>query len=106
MDVAIRTSTILASLLAAIGGGELTFFSEEARDPADGTPQSADGCIKVAFNTKTEGMTAPAAAMRKYLDAKKVVKCVVVVSDEGENAQHNGEFFHEVFHKYYHQVRI
>jgi hypothetical protein len=72
MDVAIRTSTILASLLAAIGGGELTFFSEEARLPEDGTPASAEGCIKVAFNTKTAGMTAPAAAIRKYLDAKTV----------------------------------
>merc|ERR1712137_1157807 len=39
-----------------------------------------------------------------YLNEKKVAKCFVVVSDEGENAKHNGEYFHEVFHKYYHTV--
>ena len=44
-------------------------------------------------------------SIKRYLDEKKVVKCFVVVSDEGENAKHQGEFFHEVFHKYYHQVR-
>lgn len=35
----------------------------------------------------------------------QVVKCFVVVSDEGENAKHNGEYFHEVYHKYFHEVR-
>jgi len=104
MDVAIRTSTILASLLAAIGGGELTFFSEQAKAPPEGTPASAEDCIKVAFSTNTEGLTAPAAGIRKYLNEKKVAKCIVVVSDEGENAKHDGEYFHEVFHKYYHTV--
>jgi hypothetical protein len=104
MDVAIRTSSILASLLAAIGGGELTFFSEEARAPGDGTPKSAGGCIKLAFSTRTEGMTAPAAAIRRYLETRKIAKCFVIVSDEGENAKHEGQYFHEVFHKYYTEV--
>jgi hypothetical protein len=36
----------------------------------------------------------------------QVVKCFVVVSDEGENAKHNGEYFHEVYHKYFHEVRL
>ena len=28
----------------------------------------------------------------------------MVVSDEGENAKHDGKYFHEVFHTYYHEV--
>eukprot|EP00040_Diaphanoeca_grandis_P022271 m.119345 g.119345 ORF g.119345 m.119345 type:complete len:732 (+) comp28729_c0_seq1:180-2375(+) len=103
MDVAIRTATILSSLMAAISQAELVFFHTEVSHPEQ-VPNTAETCIKVAKNTKTLGQTAPASALWEYYTSKKVVKCFVVVSDEGENLKSNGFYFHELYRKYHAEI--
>ena len=103
MDVAIRTATILSSLMAVISDAELSFFHTEVARP-ERVPDTAAGCVEVAGRTKTLGQTAPAAALWEYYAARKQVRCFVVVSDEGENLKSHGHYFHELFRKYHAEV--
>lgn len=100
MDVAIRTSTIIASLLAALCAAELRFFNVRSFPPEQ-TPRSVEDVLDVATNTKADGLTAPACTIREFLDRRQVVKSFVVVSDEIENEPDKGQFFAQLFYRYY-----
>ena len=103
MDVAIRTATILSSIMAVISDADLSFFHTEVARP-ERVPDTAAECVAVAGRTKTLGQTAPAAALWEYYEARKQVKCFVVVSDEGENLRSHGYYFHELYRKYHAEV--
>jgi len=103
MDVAIRTSTIIASLLAALCAAELRFFNVRSFPP-ENTPRTVEDVLDVATNTKADGLTAPACTIREFLERRTVVKSFVVVSDEIENEMDNGDFFAQLFYRYYTEV--
>ena len=104
MDVAIRASTIVASLLAALSQAELRFFNTSSHAPAV-TPRTALECLHVATSTRADLQTAPAAALWEYYSQRKEVKCFVVVTDERKNAPAHGMYFHHMFYKYVTEVR-
>ena len=103
MDVAIRTSTIIASLLTALCSADLKFFSDRVTAP-DFVPRKVEDVLDVAFNTQADGLTAPACAIHDYYTKKEVVKCFVVVTDEIENEPFRGQFFAQLFYKYFTEV--
>jgi len=103
MDVAIRVSTVIASVLTALCGAELKFFTGESVDPPV-IPRTASEVIDVAFGVKADGLTAPAAALWPYYQAKKVVKFFIVVTDEIENEKYKGYYFPSLFQKYHKEV--
>lgn len=64
MDVAIRVSTVIASILTALCGAELKFFTGESVDPPV-VPRDIPQVLDVATGVKADGLTAPAAALCK-----------------------------------------
>lgn len=103
MDVAIRTSTIIASLLCALAHADLRFFNDRIMTP-ELIPITAADVIEVASATKADGLTAPAVALTDLYAERRVVKYFVVVTDEIENEAHDGQFFAQLFYKYYTEV--
>eukprot|EP00010_Vexillifera_abyssalis_P007668 CAMPEP_0201545018 /NCGR_PEP_ID=MMETSP0173_2-20130828/1602_1 /ASSEMBLY_ACC=CAM_ASM_000268 /TAXON_ID=218659 /ORGANISM="Vexillifera sp., Strain DIVA3 564/2" /LENGTH=648 /DNA_ID=CAMNT_0047953323 /DNA_START=118 /DNA_END=2064 /DNA_ORIENTATION=+ len=103
MDVAIRTSTIIASLLCVLANAELRFFNTKVVDPCV-TPKNVLQVLEVATKTKSDGLTAPAISILDLYKLKKVVKYFVVVTDEIENEPSQNTFFAQCFYKYYTEV--
>ncbi|CAF3653335.1 unnamed protein product [Rotaria socialis] len=104
MEVAIRTATILSSLLTAICSAKLNFFNDKVFEAAF-VPKTLEDVLSLALVTKADGSTANAAGLVPYYDAKEVIKTFVMVTDEEENA--NGTIadgssmrFFELFMKY------
>lgn len=103
MDVAIRVSVIMSSIVAALSNAELRFFNTESIQPA-AVPTTASQVLDIAQATKADKQTAPAAALWEYYEKKKQVNVFVLVSDEKENVNYNGHYFHQLFYKYYTEV--
>ena len=99
MDVAIRTSTIIASLLAAITSAKLVFFNNENEDIAE-VPRNIEQVLDMAVTVRATGSTAPAASLYPFYERKEVVKTFVIVTDEEENTACKGFKFHDLYKKY------
>ncbi|CAF1078048.1 unnamed protein product [Rotaria sp. Silwood1] len=84
MDVAIRTATILASLLTAVCSAKLNFFHTKMFLPAF-TPKNIEDVLTLALTTKAHGLTANAAGLVSYYDNKEIIKTFIMVTDEIEN---------------------
>eukprot|EP01115_Flamella_aegyptia_P006852 TRINITY_DN28445_c0_g1_i1.p1 TRINITY_DN28445_c0_g1~~TRINITY_DN28445_c0_g1_i1.p1 ORF type:complete len:538 (+),score=208.64 TRINITY_DN28445_c0_g1_i1:209-1822(+) len=103
MDVAIRTATVIASVLTALCGADLKFFNGEPVSPPI-IPRTIKQVLEVATGVKADGLTAGAAGLWPYYQAKKVVKFFIVVTDEIENEKYKGHYFPSLFQKYYQEV--
>ena len=103
MQVAVSTSTILASLIAAVADAGLCFFNTACIAPPV-IPRTVEEVLAVAKAVKADGATCPAAALAPLLEAKQVVRQLVVVSDEEENTKHKGRSFAELFAQYEKEV--
>jgi len=99
MDVAIRTSVIIAALLSHLCEADLWFFSETARR-APLQPKNVADALDVAMSTKASGCTSPAAALWQFYKEKRSIAVLVVVTDEEENQDFNGFSFAALFQKY------
>ncbi|CAF0970006.1 unnamed protein product [Adineta ricciae] len=84
MEIAIRTATILSSLLTAICSAKLTFFHDKMFPPAF-TPKNIEDVLTLALTTNVAGGTANAAALLPYYQSKEVIKTFIMVTDEEEN---------------------
>jgi len=104
MDVAIRTATIISSVLTVLSEAELKFFNVEPVEPPR-YPTNAMEVIEVASNVAADGMTASACALWPYYSQKKKVKFFVLVTDEIENQKYRQQwYFPDLFLKYYEEV--
>ena len=108
MEVAIRTATILSSLLTAICAAKLNFFNSQVFEPAF-VPKTLEDVLSLALVTSADGSTANAAGLVPYYNSKEIIKTFVMVTDEEENA--NGKItdgteyrFFELFMKYRQEV--
>ncbi|CAF0981750.1 unnamed protein product [Rotaria sp. Silwood1] len=104
MNVAIRTATILSSLLTAICSAKLNFFNNQMFLPAF-TPKTIEDVLTLALTTRASGCTANAAGLVPYYDSKEVIKTFVMVTDEEENtdarlADDTSTRFFNLFMKY------
>ena len=104
MEVAIRTSTIISSLLAAICQAKLTFFNDKNFE-SKLDPKDIKDVIQIAYTTRAHNSTAPAASLVPYYNKKEIIKTFIIVTDEEENA--NGTTadgktwrFYELFMEY------
>lgn len=84
MNVAIRTATILSSLLTAICSAKLSFFNTDVILPAF-TPKTIEDVLTLALTTTASGSTANAAGLLPYYNEKEVIKTFIMVTDEEEN---------------------
>jgi hypothetical protein len=104
MEVAIRTATILSSLLATICSATLTFFHNVPFRPAF-VPKTIDDVVLLALVTEVGPCTANAIGLAPFYEAKEVVKTFIMVTDEEENTaiqMRDGKEvrFFELFMKY------
>lgn len=103
MDCAIRTSTIIASVVAALTDAELKFFNVKSF-ASKTNPKTVAQVLEVTTTTKAYGLTAPACTLVDYYNNKKPVKLFVMVTDEIENQKFNGTYFAQLFYRYYRDV--
>jgi U-box domain len=89
--------------LAVLANAELRFFNVNVVHPHV-VPTNAEKVIEVATKTRADGLTAPAVAIKDLYTKRKVVKFIVVVTDEVENEPHQGDFFAQLFYRYYSEV--
>eukprot|EP00761_Pharyngomonas_kirbyi_P004050 gb/GECH01004054.1/.p1 GENE.gb/GECH01004054.1/~~gb/GECH01004054.1/.p1 ORF type:complete len:906 (+),score=205.58 gb/GECH01004054.1/:1-2718(+) len=101
MQVSIRTSTIIASFMASIVGGEtnLRFFNH-APIPTPLLPSSIKDVLGFANYIRASGGTAPAAALYPLYHDKVKSNFIVVVTDQEENIDYQDMFFAELLKKY------
>lgn len=102
MEVAIKVSSIISSLLCNICDADLRFFNDHDKliDP----PKNVTEVIKVATECKADGSTAPAASLYPYYEQKIKVHTIVLITDEEENTQCNGYNFAPLFKKYTEEI--
>jgi hypothetical protein len=104
MDVAIRTATIIASVLTVLTNAELRFFHTQCIDPPL-VPKTCEEVVTVATQMRAGGLTASASALWPYYQQRKIVKTFIVVTDEIENVKFRNEwYFPSLFMKYYQEV--
>ena len=89
MEVAIRTSSIIAGLLTALTSAKLCFFNTENRY-APYLPKTIEEVLQLAVDTRAGGGTTPASSLWPFYDKKEVVKTFIMVTDEEENGQKEG----------------
>lgn len=105
MEIAIRTSSIIAGLLTAITSAQLCFFNTENRY-APYLPKTIEEVLQLAVDTQAGGGTTPAASLWPFYEKKEVIKTFIVVTDEEENGtcSCNGDWFHQMYEKYHDEV--
>ena len=108
MEIAIRTATILSSLLTALCSAKLTFFHGEMFPPSF-TPKNVEDALTLALTTNVGGGTANAAALLPYYLQKEIIKTFIMVTDEEENesielADGTKTRFFKLFMKYREEV--
>jgi len=105
MEVAIRTATIIGSLMTVLTKADLRFFSATNRGPPDNKmPSTIADVLYVTENVKAGGGTAPAASLYPSYENKEKVNFFVVVTDEEENQQYKEYNFCPLFKKYREEV--
>lgn len=103
MDIAIKTSAIITSILTVICQSELRIFrskDEIIEDP----PKSAEDAILFSKFCEANDCTNPAASLYPYLVDKKEIKTFIIITDEEENEKINGMNFADIFKKYRQEV--
>ncbi|ETO15214.1 hypothetical protein RFI_22150, partial [Reticulomyxa filosa] len=103
MEVAIKSASIIASLLSVALDADLTFFNSNPFPPPV-TPRNVKQTIEVVEKVEARGGTSMASALNKYYENKQIIDLFILVSDEGENEKYNGHWFHELFQKYLNEV--
>jgi hypothetical protein len=99
MDVAIRTSTIIASLMVVLSNASLRFFNDKVVQPPL-LPKNASEVIECTEKAQADGLTAPAASIWDLYKKKEKIRYFIMVTDEIENEQFNNTFFAQLFYKY------
>ena len=84
MSVAIRTATIISSLLTAICSAKLSFFNDKNWF-ATVDPKNISEILQLAYSTQANCSTAPAASLVPYYEKKELIKTFIIVTDEEEN---------------------
>ncbi|KAK0048370.1 hypothetical protein Bpfe_022157 [Biomphalaria pfeifferi] len=103
MQTAIRTSTIIASLLTVICSAKLVFFNDKSSD-APFLPKTVREILKLTATTIADGGTTPAASMMPFYASKDIVKTFIIVTDEEENGEIDGYRFAPLYKKYFEEV--
>ena len=86
MQVAVRTSSIIVSLIAALGGGDAhLFFFNSKCVTVPILPRTIKEVLVCSQDVRADGSTSPAAALEPLYLNKIPVETLVVVTDEQEN---------------------
>lgn len=99
MDVAIRTSSIITSLLCYMSNAMLSLFNN-INTNIDNPPRTVSDAVHFAKTMKAQCCTSPAATMGHYYESKILAKTIIIVTDEEENTHYKGLMFDKWYQKY------
>nr|QBK88423.1 MAG: uncharacterized protein LCMiAC01_01000 [Mimivirus LCMiAC01] len=103
MDIAIKTSTIIASILCKIANAKMHLF-RSIDEPIDKPPKNVHDVIEMGMKCIAGGGTAPAASLYPYLERKEIVKTFIIVTDEEENVNYKEQSFSSIFKQYWETI--
>jgi len=95
MDVAIRSASVISSLLCVAFNADLKFFDSRCVTPKV-VPRKVEDTIEIVDTIKAEGGTSMAAGMGYYLENEISLDLVVLVSDEDERDRWGHRLFWQV----------
>lgn len=99
MDIAIKTSSIIMSVLCAICNAEMNIFRTGC-EPINNPPKCVEDVIHFNEVTKAKESTNPAASLAPYYVAGKKLNTIIVVTDEEENQKQMNMNFWQMFDAY------
>lgn len=91
MDIAIRTSSIITSILARLCQAKMHLFRSND-EVIENPPTNVKEVLESMSKYKAYGTTSPVASLVPYYKNKEVVKTFVIVTDEIENSDEEGNF--------------
>lgn len=103
MEIAIKTSSIITSLLTCATNATLDVFGS-ANKHIDNPPKNVEDGVKFGKEMKTQGSTCCASSIGYYYERKKVVNTFIIVTDEEENVGWHNLYFHQVYLKYIEEI--
>lgn len=103
MEIAIKTSGIITSLLCCICNADLHLFHSHTQYFPN-PPRTIADAIKFGKEVKTEGYTAPAASLMYYYIQQKKLATILLITDEEENESCSGYRFADLYLKYLNEV--
>jgi len=103
MGVAIKTSSIITSILCTVCNADLHVFRNVNEHITD-VPKNVKDVV--AFNEKThaKNATSPASSLDYYYSKGEPLDMIVIVTDEEENTKSSGMMFNEMFDKYCNKI--
>jgi hypothetical protein len=99
MEVAIKTSSIIMSILCAICSAKMHLFRNEDQ-VIENPPRTASDVVLFNEHCKAHSATSPASSLYPYWSTKTIVKTFIIVTDEEENTAYSGMMFADIFEKY------
>ena len=84
MDIAIKTSSIVVSVICSLCNADMLLFNNKVTQIED-PPKNAKTALDFIESCHALCCTAPVLTINKYLLEKKVVKTFIIISDEEEN---------------------
>ncbi|CAD5117276.1 unnamed protein product [Dimorphilus gyrociliatus] len=99
MDIAIRTSTIIASILAAMSSAKFVLFDNKAHE-VENVPTDIKSALDLAISVEADFSTSPAAALYPFYQRNEIVKTIILITDEDENTKFKGFNFIDLYKKY------
>ena len=104
MSVCVKTSNIIASLLAMICDAHINFFDNKLVEPPF-YPKDVASVLELSDTIKAGCSTAPAASLLPFYEKKHKINTFIVVTDEEENTScKSGDHFDTLFTKYADEV--
>ena len=88
MDVAIKTSSIITSILVKICNAKLHLFRNKD-EIIETPPTNVKEVLDMMVKFKAGNSTAPAASLYPYYERKEIVKTFILITDEEENTGHS-----------------
>lgn len=109
MDVAIKTSSIITSILVKVCQAKMHLFRDKD-EVIENPPTNVSEVLEMMKKFKAYNTTAPAASLYPYYKNKEIIKTFILVTDEVENksyedgiSQKDG-YFAPVFKKYREEI--
>lgn len=99
MQVAVKTSSIITSILVKICNAKMHLFREKDELIKE-SPKNVSDVLNMMAKFQANGGTNPAASLNPYLQRKEIVKTFILVTDEEENGKINNQTFTDLFKQY------
>jgi len=103
MDVAIRCSTIIGSVLASLTNAELRFFNDRVIQ-LEKTPRTTREVMDAVKAIRADGMTAPACSLWQLYRERVQAKFIIMVTDEVENVKSEDVYWPTLYERYVREV--